>query len=156
VALSVNSLHRKCEAAFWGTADQISSRRDFLSLTHTRRGALKSFAVNLSPVVSDQFATGLPLTLTTLAQTLVQIGVLSHRRFGVTTMTRLSRLLYLCVGGVWAGVGLTWLGDILAIWGGSETASAAGFSAVGGFMVATTFTAAVGWFAWKRRNWPGY
>jgi hypothetical protein len=69
-------------------------------------------------------------------------------------MTRLSRLLYVCVGAIWAGVGLGWLGDILAIWGGGETASAAGFSAVGGVMVATTFTAAVGWavFALKRRS----
>jgi hypothetical protein len=31
------SLHRKCAAAFWGTADQISSRRDFLSLTQSGR-----------------------------------------------------------------------------------------------------------------------
>jgi hypothetical protein len=35
---------------------------------------------------------------------------------------------------------------------GSETTSAAVFSAVGGVMVATALTAAVGWFAWKRRN----
>ncbi len=67
-------------------------------------------------------------------------------------MTRLSRLLYLCVGLAWAGVGLGWLGTGLAVWDGSETASAAVFSAVGGVMVATTFTAAAGWFAWKRRN----
>src|SRR5271156_2931062 len=98
-------------------------------LTRSRRGALKIFAVNLSPVVNDQFATGL---LTTLAQTFVQIGVLSYRRFGVTTMTRLSRLLYLCVGVAWAAVGLAWLGEVLTILGGSETASAAVLSAVGG------------------------
>jgi hypothetical protein len=34
-AHSASSLHRKCEAAFWGIVDQISSRREFLSLTHT-------------------------------------------------------------------------------------------------------------------------
>jgi hypothetical protein len=33
LALSGSSLHRKCEAASWGTADQMSSRRDFLILT---------------------------------------------------------------------------------------------------------------------------
>jgi hypothetical protein len=44
-------------------------------MTRSRRGALKIFAVNLSPVVSDQFAVGLPLRLRTLAATLVQIGV---------------------------------------------------------------------------------
>jgi hypothetical protein len=38
-----------------------------LFMTRSRRGALKIFAVNPSPVVSDQFATGLPLRLTTLA-----------------------------------------------------------------------------------------
>jgi hypothetical protein len=32
VAQTASSLHRKCEAAFWGTPGQISSRRDFLSL----------------------------------------------------------------------------------------------------------------------------
>jgi hypothetical protein len=63
-------------------------------------------------------------------------------------MTRLSRLLYLCVGATWAAVGLIWVGTGLAVWDGSETACAAAFSAVGGVMVATTFTAAVGWFAW--------
>jgi hypothetical protein len=117
-------------------------------LTQSRRGALKIFAVNLPPVVGDQFATGLPLRLTTLAQTRVQIGVLSHRRFGVTTMTRLKRLLYLCVGVAWAAASLAWVGAGLAIWDGNKTASAA----VGTVMAATTFTAAVGWFAWKRRN----
>jgi hypothetical protein len=44
-------------------------------MTRSRRGALKIFAVNLSAVVSDQFAVGLPLRLRTLAATLVQIGV---------------------------------------------------------------------------------
>jgi hypothetical protein len=39
LALSVSSLHRKCETAFWGTADQISSRRNCLSLTYLRHGA---------------------------------------------------------------------------------------------------------------------
>jgi hypothetical protein len=67
-------------------------------------------------------------------------------------MTRLSRLLYLCVGATSAGVGLIWVGTGLAVWKGSETTSAAVFSAVGGVMVATALTAAVGWFAWKRRN----
>jgi hypothetical protein len=68
-------------------------------------------------------------------------------------MTKLSRLLYVCVGATWAGVSLIWVGTGLAYWDGAETASAAVFSAVGGVMVATTFTAAVGWFAWwKRRN----
>ena len=66
-------------------------------------------------------------------------------------MTKLSRLLYVCVGAMWAGVSLIWVGTGLAYWDGAETASAAVFSAVGG-IVATTFTAAVGWFAWKRRN----
>jgi hypothetical protein len=37
-------------------------------MTRSRRGALKIFTVNLSPVISDQFAAGLPLRLTTLAQ----------------------------------------------------------------------------------------
>jgi hypothetical protein len=67
-------------------------------------------------------------------------------------MTKLTRLLYVCVGATWAGVSLGWVGTGLAYWDGAETASAAVFSAVGGVMVATTFTAAVGWFAWKRRN----
>jgi hypothetical protein len=83
----------------------------------------------------------------------VQIGVLSHRRFGVTTMTRLNRLLYLCVGVAWAAASLARVGAGLAVWDGSETASAAVGSVVGGVLVVTTFTAAVGWFAWKRRNW---
>jgi hypothetical protein len=66
-------------------------------------------------------------------------------------MTKLSRLLYVCVGAMWAGVSLIWVGTGLAYWDGAETASAAVFSAVGG-IVATTFTAAVGWFAWWKRN----
>ena len=64
-------------------------------------------------------------------------------------MTRLNRLLYLCVGVAWAGASLAWVGAGLAVWDGSETASAAVGSVVGGVMVLTTFTAAVGWFAWK-------
>ena len=100
---------------------------------------------------------GEPCPLSSATNSHVQIGVLSHRRSAVTTMTRLnmtrlSRLLYLCVGLAWAGVGLGWVGTGLAVWDGSETASAAVFSAVGGVMVATIFTAAAGWFAWKRRN----
>ncbi len=68
-------------------------------------------------------------------------------------MTRLKRLVYVCVGATWVGVGLGWVGSSLAVWGGSETASAAVFSAVGGVMVATTMTAAAGWLAWwMRRN----
>ena len=67
-------------------------------------------------------------------------------------MTKLLRLLYVCVGATWAGVGVALVGTGLAVWGGSETASAAVFSAVGGVMVATALTAAVGWFAWQRRN----
>ncbi len=67
-------------------------------------------------------------------------------------MTKLKRLLYVCVGATWVGVGLGWVGSSLAVWDGSETASAAVFSAVGGVMVATAMTAAVGWFAWKCRN----
>ena len=63
-------------------------------------------------------------------------------------MTRLRRRLYLCVGATWAAVGLISVGTGLAVWDGSETACAAVFSAVGGVTVATTFTAAVGWFAW--------
>jgi len=68
-------------------------------------------------------------------------------------MTKLTRLLYVCVGGAWAGVSLALVGTGSAVWDGSETASAAVFSAVGGVMVATTITAAVVWLAWwKRRN----
>ena len=67
-------------------------------------------------------------------------------------MTKLKRLLYVCVGATWAGVSLAWVGTGLAYWGGAETASAAVFSAVGGVVVATMFTAYAGWFAWKRRN----
>ena len=67
-------------------------------------------------------------------------------------MTKLKRLLYVCVGATWAGVSLGWVGTGLAYGTAAETAYAAAFSAVGGVMVATTFTAAVGWFAWKHRN----
>lgn len=67
-------------------------------------------------------------------------------------MTKLSRLPYLCLGATWAGVGLTCAGAGLGVWDGSETDSAAVFSAVGGLTIAITFTAAVGWSAWKRRN----
>ena len=86
--------------------------------------------LNLSPVVSDQFATGLPLRLTTFAQTL------------------LNRLLYVCVGVAWAAASLA---SGLAIWDGNKAASTAVFVAVGAVMVAT-FATAVGWFAWKQRN----
>jgi hypothetical protein len=68
-------------------------------------------------------------------------------------MTKLTWLLYVCVGATRAGVSLGWVGTGLAYWDGAETASAAVFSAVGGVMVATTMTAAVGWLEWwKRRN----
>jgi hypothetical protein len=68
-------------------------------------------------------------------------------------MTKLTWLLYVCVGATWGGVSLGWVGTGLAYWDGAETASAAVFSAVGGVMVATTMTAAVGWLEWwKRRN----
>jgi hypothetical protein len=68
-------------------------------------------------------------------------------------MTRLNRLLYICVGVVWASAGLAWVGAGLVILDGNKTASSAVGSAVGAVMGATTFTVAVGWFAcWKRRN----
>ena len=67
-------------------------------------------------------------------------------------MTKLSRLLYVCVGVAWVGAGLGWVGAGLTIWDGNEAASTAVFGAVGGVMAATTFTAAVGWFAWKCRS----
>ena len=65
-------------------------------------------------------------------------------------MTKLSRLLYVCVGVAWVGACLGLVGTGLAIWDGNKAASI--FGAVGGVMGATTFTAAVGWSAWKRRN----
>jgi len=81
-------------------------------------------------------------------------GVSTMTRLNMTrpNMTRLSRLLYLCVGLAWAGAGLICLGHVLVIWDGGETVSAAVFSAIGGVAIATIFTAAAGWFAWKRRN----
>jgi hypothetical protein len=107
--------------------------------------------VNLSPVVSDQFATGLPLRLTTLAQTRVQIGGLSHRRR--------NRLFYLCVAVAWAAASLAWVGAGLAIWDGNKTASAAVGSAVGTVMAATTFTqlsAGLRGSAETDGYWPGF
>jgi hypothetical protein len=68
-------------------------------------------------------------------------------------MTRLNRLLYLCVGAAWAAAGLTWVGAGLVMWDGNKFAfGSAVDSAVGAVMAATIFTAAVGWFAWKRLN----
>jgi hypothetical protein len=66
-------------------------------------------------------------------------------------MTKLSRLLYVCVGVAWVGAGLGVVGTGLAIWDGNKAASI--FGAVGGVMGATTLTAAFGWFEWwKHRN----
>jgi hypothetical protein len=68
-------------------------------------------------------------------------------------MTKLTLLLYVCVGEAWAGASLAWVGAGLTIWGGSKNASAAVFSAVGAVIFATTITAIVGWLAWwMRRN----
>ena len=65
-------------------------------------------------------------------------------------MTRLNRLLYLCVGVAWAGACLGLVGTGLAIWDGNKAASI--FGAVGGVMGATALTAAFGWFEWRKRR----
>jgi hypothetical protein len=67
-------------------------------------------------------------------------------------MTRLKRLLYVCVGIAWAAAGLTWIGAGLVTWDGNKTATAAIDSAVGATVTVAIFTVAVGWFASKRRN----
>jgi len=61
-------------------------------------------------------------------------------------MTKLSRLLYFCVGGVWVGTGLFWVGTGLVISDGNKNAAASVSSAVGAVMVAATLTVAC-WFA---------
>jgi hypothetical protein len=68
-------------------------------------------------------------------------------------MAKLNRLLCVCVGAVWIGAGLAWVGTGLAIWDGNKAAAAGVHSAVGAVMAAITLTAAVGWFAWRRRKW---
>ncbi len=77
----------------------------------------------------------------------------------MTSVTRLNRLLYVGVRLAWVGVGLAWvggglasIGTVLAVWDGSETASAAVNSIVGGGIFLTMFTAAAGWAAWNCRN----
>ena len=67
-------------------------------------------------------------------------------------MSRLNRLLYPCVGVAWAAASLAWVGAGFAVRDGSETASAAVGSVMGGVMILTAFTVAVGWVALKRRN----
>lgn len=75
-------------------------------------------------------------------------------------MTRLHRLLYVCVGGAWVAAALGWIGSSL-VWldaalDSNENAVAAArsslHSAVGGVLAAATLTANVGWFMWKSRN----
>ena len=66
-------------------------------------------------------------------------------------MTKLSWLLYVCVGVAWVAASVVWVAAGLAIWDGNKAASI--FSAVGGVMGATALTAAFGWLEWwKHRN----